>query len=659
MDDIRSQMEGLEPETFEDPEERDRISCFECGEEFLVEHVGDDEGWVCPACAHPNLNLHKHFVALGIIFAVLALAGLGLTINYALAYGEEENIAFFFLMWSAINTTVSGYVVMAIFGDKRAYGLRALRYLMPGLYASAIGAAIVYWFPFNWITVIVAGLAFVAIGLYGAYVFWHTLRMAMPHRPRDSVVRPMYTLISVTVHVLLLLYMALVTVVVMERTPGTSEVEFGRPGGYVPQQMRAEELQTEEEEPEIEEEEIEPELEEIETVENRQDIDYATDNMVVFNKTDIEEKPRVRPRQRQRNVRYEPRYNRDYALKQGGGSDATEWAVLQALRWLKKQQNPDGSWGEPPIMAAMTGLALLCFLGHGEDHLSVEFGATVRAAISWFVAQQDEDGYFTKEHRWAYQHGIASYAMSEAYGMTGLEDLRPVVAKAIRRICEGQTPEGGWYYGYTKVQNDGSPWAGGDTSVCAWQVQALTAASYAGIRFSNNMLRDTRRRAIADLKSRFSEDGGFGYQGTAPSRSKEDNYTTTAIGTLCLQFLGQHSSREVKGGLNIMRHYSCDWKRTTGGAGAPLYAWYYVTQAMYHATTNPQSNVYWKYWNPLFSKLLVNKQQPDGHWEPAEGGGNFVKGSFAGKNKDLYATTMCCLMLEVYYRYLPTYRPTH
>ena len=35
-----------------------------------------------------------------------------------------------------------------------------------------------------------------------------------------------------------------------------------------------------------------------------------------------------------------------------------------------------------------------------------------------------------------------------------------------------------------------------------------------------------------------------------------------------------------------------------------------------------------------FSKLLVGKQHPDGHWEPPEGGGNFVKGSFAGKYKD-------------------------
>jgi len=659
MDDIRMRMEGLEPEAFEDPEERDRIFCFKCDEEFLVEHVTDNDGWVCPACAHPNLNLHKHFLALGVLFAVLAVAGLVLTVIYAFVYAESD-IAFLFMMWSAVNTTASGYAVMAIFGDKRAYGLRPLRYLLPGLYASAVAAAITYWFPFHILTVILVGLAFAAIGAYGGYVFWHTFRMAVPHKPREAVVRPLYTLISITVHVLLLLYMALATVVIHQRTPGTSSVEFGKPGGYVPAQRAVEELEEiDEEEIEVEEDEIEPELEELETPEHREDIDYITENTTMFLKTEVDEKPRVRPKKRTtKNVRYQQRYDRQYALELGGGSDKTEWAVLQALRWLKRHQHEDGSWGEPPIKACMTGLALLCFLGHGEDHLSIEFGDCVRRAIAWFVGRQDENGYFTQEHRWGYQHGIASYAMAEAYAMTGLEDLRPVVAKAIRRICEGQTPEGGWYYGYAKTGNDGAPRRGGDTSVCGWQIQAITAAWYSGIRYSNNMLREARRRAIIDIKSRFSEAQGCGYTGTGPNRDKASNYCTTGIGTLCLQFLGQHSSAEVKWGLTLMRKYSCDWKKTTGGAFGPFYGWYYVTQAMYHATTNPKSNVYWKYWNPLFSNMLVARQQADGHWDyPENAGGQRESRNFTGKNRPIYSTCMSCLMLEVYYRYLPTYRP--
>ena len=57
---------------------------------------------------------------------------------------------------------------------------------------------------------------------------------------------------------------------------------------------------------------------------------------------------------------------RGHYLKVGGGSSATEGAVLRALRWLKKNQKEDGAWYMGPNQskdssaAGMTGLALLC-----------------------------------------------------------------------------------------------------------------------------------------------------------------------------------------------------------------------------------------------------------------------------------------------------------
>ena len=657
MDDIRMRMEGLEPEVSEDPEERDRVFCLKCGAEFLVEHVTERDAWVCPTCSWSNLDLHKHFIVLGILFALVAVVGLALTVHYAIAY-REYDITFLYLMWSAVNTTATGYAVLAIFGDRRAYGLRALRYLLPALYASAIAAAIVYWFPFRVLTVVLTGVGFAGIGAYGGYVFWHTLRMAVPHRPREAVVRPMYTLISVTVHILLMLYMSLAVVAVPQRTPGTSDVEFGRPGGYVPQNLEAQELETEKD-IEVEDEQIDPELQDIIPPE-LQDIPYLSESDITFVKKEDTEESHVRTSHQKRNPRYEQRYNRDYALKSGGGSDRTEWAVLQALRWLKAHQNEDGSWGEPPIKATLTGYALLAFLGHGEDHLSIEFGETVRKAITWFVEQQDDEGYFTKDMRWGYQHGIASYAMAEAYGMTRLEDLAPVVAKAIQRICEGQTPQGGWYYEYTKVKEDGTPWPGGDTSLCGWQIQAITAAWHAGIRLPNNMLEDTRRRAIDDIKSRFGPDVGCGYWFSSPSRSKEENYCTTGIGTLCLQFLGQWRCPEVNIGLGLMSTYDCSWTETKGGAGGPIYGWYYVTQALFQGQHSTLGKRAWKRWNDLLSPMLLERQEGDGHWEYPEGGANAADcrsiGGTGINNLKIYTTAMCCLMLEVYYRYLPTYR---
>ncbi|OVE73719.1 hypothetical protein BVX94_03120, partial [bacterium B17] len=58
---------------------------------------------------------------------------------------------------------------------------------------------------------------------------------------------------------------------------------------------------------------------------------------------------------------------RGQALARYGGGVSTEAAVLRCLRWLKKTQNDDGSWGnatEPKTWAP--GLALLALLNHGE-----------------------------------------------------------------------------------------------------------------------------------------------------------------------------------------------------------------------------------------------------------------------------------------------------
>ena len=78
---------------------------------------------------------------------------------------------------------------------------------------------------------------------------------------------------------------------------------------------------------------------------------------------------------------------RKRAVGLGGGSRGSESAVDASLRWFKKHQSPNGMWdaekyfqnctedpkcepgtGAQEESAAMTGFALLCFLGAGYDH---------------------------------------------------------------------------------------------------------------------------------------------------------------------------------------------------------------------------------------------------------------------------------------------------
>ncbi|MEK0450886.1 MAG: hypothetical protein RL088_3154 [Verrucomicrobiota bacterium] len=326
---------------------------------------------------------------------------------------------------------------------------------------------------------------------------------------------------------------------------------------------------------------------------------------------------------------------------------ATEEAVMRGLAWLQKVQNADGSWGERN-RGAMTGLALLCFLGHGEYGQSPQFGFTVNHALEWIVANgtasqsrlsMSRDGWGSG-NAGVYEHGIATYALGEYYTMTmlaGSPDERVVelFRGAVRHIIDGQGPDGGWMYDFNKTQSD--------TSVSGWQVQALKTAHLSGLKIPG--VDTALDRAMLNFQRVQTERGGYGY------RKAEDRWSLTGVGVLCELFwrssrdAGSRRSVEfIMAGLdaNPLRY---DHER------ADLYAWYYHTQALLMF-----GNQAWKKWEALMSRELVKSQAPDGSWpvmaNPAHGGLQ-KESSTTGA---VYRTALSVLMLESYYRYLPANR---
>ena len=112
----------------------------------------------------------------------------------------------------------------------------------------------------------------------------------------------------------------------------------------------------------------------------------------------------------------------------------------------------------------------------------------------------------------------------------------------------------------------------------------------------------------------------------------------TGVGTLCLQMLGKPTSPQARIGLKTLHKAELDWP-DSGKAG--VYSGYYVTQAKFQSGDKAE----WLRWNKLMQNKLLARQNPDGHWEQ----GDYDNGSH------VYTTALCTLMLEVYYRYLPTY----
>lgn len=68
-----------------------------------------------------------------------------------------------------------------------------------------------------------------------------------------------------------------------------------------------------------------------------------------------------------------------------------------------------------------------------DDEYSEEFGLTVQKAIQWLTAKTPTNGKgMPGSHGGGYNHGIATYALSEDYGITpqGLFDYKPVLNEA-------------------------------------------------------------------------------------------------------------------------------------------------------------------------------------------------------------------------------------
>ncbi len=313
----------------------------------------------------------------------------------------------------------------------------------------------------------------------------------------------------------------------------------------------------------------------------------------------------------------------------------TESAVIKALDWLKKHQNSDGSWG--PNKTAMTGLGLLTFLAHGETTSSEKYGETVEKGIKYLVSRQDASGRFckTETQPGPYAHGIATYAISEAYGLTRIPALKPVMEKAVQVILDGQQKGGGWNYKY-----DSGPRR--DTSVAGWQVQALKAAYLAGAE--NPGLHEAMEKSIRDIKSVFNaETGRFGYTDKGWGTDG-----VCAIGVLCLQFLGHGKDPEVRQALQALKSADCNWSKPGPWA---MYGWYYITQAKFHYGGSS-----WNAWNSKFARVLTKNQNPDGSWT-APGEAAHVKHGKETHQGPVYSTTFGALTLQVYYRFLPTYKP--
>lgn len=335
-----------------------------------------------------------------------------------------------------------------------------------------------------------------------------------------------------------------------------------------------------------------------------------------------------------------------------GGSPQCEEAVQKGLAWLATKQNADGSWGAAH-KGAMTGMVLLAFLGHCETPDSPKYGEQILKGVSYLIdlgRNQKVPAYAgifsTKpmENSSTYEHGIATYALGETYsfaklGAKELPGLRDAFEKGVDIIISKQNKAGSWCYkegsGYSTDERN-------DLSVAGWQFQALKAAKHTNLKIAG--LNKAVDRVENYLESTQTADGGFGGADRAQGYNQ---WNLSGAALLGLQTLGRGHPGPVNKGIRWLtgelKKEPLDWDKN-----CYLYTWYYNTQATFQ-----KGGEAWTLWNAEFQKQLLKNQNPDGSYKPERGGAiDAATSGAAGPDADIYRTTLCTLMFEVYYRYL-------
>jgi hypothetical protein len=347
----------------------------------------------------------------------------------------------------------------------------------------------------------------------------------------------------------------------------------------------------------------------------------------------------------------------------------SEKAILDAMRWLVRHQEADGSWrakglaarcqSEPACTSnhdagacgdvGVTSLALLCFLGAGFHHESRQdlvdlvasrrstIGPLVHKGVSWLIERQADDGSWPQSDNGLENHTLATLVLVEDFALTGAVGLREPAQKAVDALQRAQlpNPSGESRWGWSRRNTEHSP-AGetdsADITATAWAMQALHAAGLAGLTVEA----DTIPGAMA-----YSD-----HLWKTISSSKAADPRTTALA--CVRILGRPSPADpvLKRAVDQILE-----RLATGGAADPMTAFqesFVVSQVHGFASAIRNLDV-WKRWTQTAPPALMAAQ--DKTEKTCRHGGWLSPTNSSASAGPAASTALGALSLENFYRY--------
>jgi hypothetical protein len=335
-----------------------------------------------------------------------------------------------------------------------------------------------------------------------------------------------------------------------------------------------------------------------------------------------------------------------------------------------------------------TGMALLCFISHGNTHRGGRYQAVVIAGLKYLISHMGRDGSMYEKGGRMYSHALATMALcedlrirkdkdfakmtSEGLGALagppaeepaggGEADAKPIpgfkphmgpisyrdkqaikeqnregqamegiisaaALRAVEFILHAQdTSNGGWRYEPAKPDSD--------VSVTGWQVMALYSAGKAQV-----YVRPTWFDLLNKFLDKLQTDNYGSQYGYHLIDDKNATPTRSAIGLLCRLYTTWNGAEQgfVQGTESLAQ---------TGINQQDLYQDYYVTLLLHHV-----GGKLWDGWNDQMRPYLIRTQATAGH---ETGSWSFRGGVGSAPGGRHYNTCLATLILEVYYRSKP------
>ena len=328
----------------------------------------------------------------------------------------------------------------------------------------------------------------------------------------------------------------------------------------------------------------------------------------------------------------------------------SQQALDRGLKWLAANQAPEGNWTSNDLGLVSTGL--LAFLAAGELPGRGEHGEAAQRALNYVISHAKPSGLLnmSNERRDMYNHGLSTFVLGQAYGMSDDRRIGPLLDRALKLIAQTQCKDGGWDY-VARPQPHGH-----DLSLAVMQAKALRSAVDSGLEVPPEVI----ELAIQSVREHYSPNGCSRHASEEEQQKHPGQFTynkgggqgtiaMAAAGVVCLQEFAQYDDWRIEKSMDRVCaaiEEKCKGKK----ASAPpfdAYTLYYVGQALYQVGGEKWK----KYYPPLRDTLVAcqhnspNDRALHGKWS--------ANGRVGGKPGEMYMTATCCFILAMPNRYLP------